>query len=64
MEYFDVLNRDGSRSGKIAPKDEELLEGQYDLGAHAYIHNSKGEFLIQKRSKSRFNLTKVRGRRC
>ena len=53
MEYFDILNRDGSKSGKIAPKNEELLEGQYDLGAHAYIHNSKGEFLIQKRAKTK-----------
>lgn len=53
MEYFDILNRDGSKSGKIAPKDEELLEGQYDLGVHAYIHNSKGEFLIQKRAKTK-----------
>ena len=53
MEYFDILNRDGSKSGKIAPKDEELLEGQYDLGAHAYIYNSKGEFLIQKRAKTK-----------
>lgn len=53
MEYFDILNIDGSKSGKIAPKDEELLEGEYDLGAHAYIHNSKGEFLIQKRVKTK-----------
>lgn len=53
MEYFDILERDGSKSGKIAPKDEELLEGEYDLGAHAYIHNSKGEFLIQKRAKTK-----------
>ncbi len=53
MEYFDILNRDGSKSGEIAPKGEELLEGQYDIGAHAYIHNSKGEFLIQKRAKTK-----------
>lgn len=53
MEYFDILNRDGSKSGKIAPKDEALLEGQYDLGVHAYIDNSKGEFLIQKRAKTK-----------
>lgn len=54
MEYFDILNKDGSKSGEIALKDAPLEEGQYDLGVHAYIHNSKGEFLIQKRS-----LTKV-----
>lgn len=53
MEYFDILNRDGSKSDKIAPKDAPLEKGQYDLGVHAYIHNSKGDFLIQKRSKTK-----------
>ncbi len=50
MEYFDILNKDGSISGKIAPKGVDLPEGQYYVGAHGYIHNSKGEFLIQKRA--------------
>ncbi|WP_425448338.1 NUDIX domain-containing protein [Dethiothermospora halolimnae] len=50
MEYFDILKQDGSISGKIAPKGTELLEDEYYLGVHAYIHNSKGEFLLQKRS--------------
>jgi len=50
MEYFDILNKDGSISGKKAPKGQELSYGQYYLGVHAYIHNSKGEFLLQKRS--------------
>lgn len=53
MEYFDILNKDGSRSGNIAPKGKELSEGQYYLGVHAYIHNSKGEFLLQKRAKTK-----------
>lgn len=50
MEYFDILNKDGSKTGQIAPKGKELSNGQYNLGVHAYIHNSKGDFLIQKRS--------------
>lgn len=49
MEYFDILNRDGSKTGQIAPKDAPLSDNQYDLGVHAYIYNSNGEFLIQKR---------------
>lgn len=49
MEYFDILNRDGSKTGQIAPKDAPLSDNQYDLGVHAYIYNSKGDFLIQKR---------------
>lgn len=53
MEYFDILNRDGSKSGQIAPKGEEMSDGQYYLGVHAYIHNSKGEFLLQQRSETK-----------
>lgn len=53
MEYFDILNRDGSRSGKTAPKGAELEADQYDLGVHAYIFNSKGEFLLQKRAEDK-----------
>lgn len=53
MEYFDILNKDGSKSGHIAPKGEILSNGQYYLGVHAYIHNSKGEFLLQQRSKTK-----------
>lgn len=49
MECFDILNRDGSQTGEIAIKDSPLLDDQYDLGVHAYIHDSKGNFLIQKR---------------
>lgn len=49
MEYFDILNKDGSQSGEIAPKDAPLGADQYDLGVHAYIHDSNGNFLIQKR---------------
>jgi hypothetical protein len=47
MEYFDILNRDGSNSGKIALKGELMSNDQYYLGVHAYIHNSKGEFIMR-----------------
>lgn len=53
MEYFDILNKDGSKSGLIATKGEELSGDQYYLGVHAYIHNLKGEFLLQKRSEKK-----------
>ena len=50
MEYYDILNKDGSKTGRIAEKDQDPPEGQYDLGVHAYLYNSKGDFLLQKRS--------------
>jgi len=53
MEHFDILYEDGSLSGKKAKKGESLKQGQYYLGAHAYIHNSKGGFLLQQRSETK-----------
>ncbi len=37
MEYFDILNKDESRSGKIAPKGESSPEGQYCTVIHKYM---------------------------
>jgi 8-oxo-dGTP diphosphatase len=53
MEYFDILNEEGIKNGEIAPKGEQLSNGQYYLAVHAYIHNSKGDFLLQKRSETK-----------
>lgn len=50
MEYFDVLNKNGELTGEIAEKGCELLSHQFDLGVHLYIYNSKGEFLLQRRT--------------
>lgn len=50
MEYYDILNKDGSLSGRIAPKGQEVGKDEYYLGVHAYIHNSKGEYLLQQRA--------------
>jgi len=53
MEYFDILNKDGSVSGLIAKKGDELSKGQYYLGVHIYIYNNNGEFLLQQRSRNK-----------
>jgi len=53
MEAFDILDREGSPTGIRARRGDVLSKGQYYMGAHAYIHNSKGEFLLQQRSKNK-----------
>lgn len=49
-EKFDILGRDGNPTGQIANKGTKLRAGQYYLGVHAYIYNSQGAFLLQRRA--------------
>jgi len=49
-ELWDILDRDGNLTGRTIEKGQPLKEGEYHLIVHIWIRNSKGEFLIQKRS--------------
>ena len=49
-ERFDILDINGEPTGLTAEKGAELRDGQYYLGVHVYIHNPRGEFLLQQRS--------------
>jgi 8-oxo-dGTP diphosphatase len=50
MELWDVYNINRVRTGKTIVRGEMLSEGEYHLVVHMWIINSKGQFLIQKRS--------------
>jgi isopentenyl-diphosphate Delta-isomerase len=50
MEYLDILNEDGSPTGKSLPRKEVHEQGLWHRAAHIWIINSQGELLIQKRS--------------
>ena len=50
MEQFDILGMNGEPTGRTADKGTALIDGEYYLGVHAYIYNSRGEFLLQQRS--------------
>lgn len=50
MEQFDILDKNGNFTGHTANKGTPLLPGQYYLGTHVYIFNSKNEFLLQQRA--------------
>lgn len=54
-EYWDVLNEQGEKTGKRLRRTtyNQLASGEYHLVVHIWIVNSKGEFLIQRRSHNR-----------
>ena len=57
MEYCDVYNADGKKTGRVAIRGAwRRGEGEYLLSVHIIIRNSKGESLSQKRSKSKRSL--------
>ncbi|MDR0921627.1 MAG: NUDIX domain-containing protein [Lactobacillales bacterium] len=53
MEYFDVYDNHQRRTGKILPRGTALKNGENKLVVSACLFNSKGELLIQKRSKNK-----------
>lgn len=55
MEYWDVLTSDGKKTGRRVKREHynRFQPGEYHLVVHIWILNSKGQFLIQKRSEKR-----------
>lgn len=50
MEYWDVCDQTGKRSGQIRPEGASYSPGEYHPAMEAWIVNSRGEILIQQRS--------------
>ncbi len=54
MEIWDILDKNGRRTGKTVIRGKRGLgKGEYHLVVHIWIVNDRGEFLIQKRSDKR-----------
>ena len=53
MEYLDVLDENGKKTGKTAPRKEVHSKGLWHKGVHVWIINSKKELLVQRRSKNK-----------
>lgn len=49
MEYLDVLDKNGNKTGMIKTKKEVYENGYYHKTVHVWIINSKNEILVQKR---------------
>ncbi|MFI3326749.1 MAG: NUDIX domain-containing protein [Clostridia bacterium] len=49
-EIWDIYDKDRNLTGRTHLRGEKLIEGDFHLCVESWIQNSKGEFLIQKRS--------------
>ncbi len=49
-ELLDVYYAYGNKTGKLIERGTLLEPGEYIFAAHVFLYNSKGEFLLQKRS--------------
>jgi len=50
MEYFDLLDENGNKTGKTKLRSEVHRDGDWHRGVFVLLINSKMELLIQKRS--------------
>ena len=53
MELWDLYNENRELLGRDHIRGEEIPEGCYHLVVHVWIRNSKGEYLISRRSANR-----------
>ena len=53
MEFFDIYTAGGQRTGRTAPKGTVCTSGDYFLGVHIYIYDSRGRFLLQQRAENK-----------
>lgn len=51
MEYFDVIDADGNRTGAIVERGEAHVKGIVHKVVHVWLINASEELLLQKRSK-------------
>lgn len=64
MELRDLYDKNKRLTGKTIKKGEKIPEGYYIIVVLTMIRNSKGEFLIQKRSKQKDGLYGATGGHC
>jgi isopentenyldiphosphate isomerase len=50
MEYLDILTPAGEPTGESKPRKEVHRDGDWHRAVHAWIMNSAGELLIQRRA--------------
>jgi isopentenyldiphosphate isomerase len=51
MEYFDVYDKEGNKTGKTIERGTPLKDHEYIKIIHVWIEHSNGDYLIQKRAK-------------
>ncbi|MBP6858215.1 MAG: NUDIX domain-containing protein [Candidatus Pacebacteria bacterium] len=52
-EQIDILDKDGNKTGEVRSKKEVHLRGDWHRTVHVWFLNSKGQLLLQRRSKNK-----------
>ena len=50
MEYWDVLDVKGKKTGRIVQRGKKLGKNEFHLVVHVWIKNNLGKYLISKRT--------------
>ena len=53
MELWDILDKDGNKTGQIKPRGTILPENEYHLVVHVWIVQPDGRFLVSKRTQNK-----------
>lgn len=56
MEYLDIYDRNGRKTGKTIVRGTPVKPGEYSMSVHLYMYDSNGQFLLQKRSLNKKSL--------
>lgn len=49
-EYFDVLDKNGNKTGLTKPRSAVHRDGDWHRAVHVWVVNDKGEILLQRRA--------------
>ena len=52
-EYFDLLDENGNKTGKIKLRDEVHRDGDWHKAVHIWIINNNGDVLLQRRCETK-----------
>ena len=52
-EYFDLLDENGNKTGKIKLRDEVHRDGDWHKAVHIWIINNSGDVLLQRRCETK-----------
>ncbi len=63
-EILDLYDENAELMGKTILRGTPVQNGEYSLSVHMFIYNSKGMFILQKRSKKKKSLPGVWGVTC
>ncbi|MCI0398255.1 MAG: NUDIX domain-containing protein [Chloroflexi bacterium] len=50
MEWWDVVDENGARTGRTVVRGQALEAGDFHLAVHVWIRTERGDYLIQKRA--------------